>query len=136
MLEDAWEPGAVYRTSIKEYGGYWLLASYIVQKPNEEVWQQLSLFPSSEQKQLCEHNCSRNLKEPKPQRSRADHWTMRLLLEAGSCPITGYYIKQDSIVCGVNLYIGISYDRYTKVRIHLIKGGDKPQKEGKRNEEN
>lgn len=129
LLEDAWDPGAVYRTSIKEYGGYRALAAYIVKKPDEEVTKQLSLFPVKEQKQLREYNCSRNLKEPKHQRSRASHWTMRRLLENGPRPTPGYYIDQDSIVSGVNPYTGMSYYRYTEVRIHQIRGRDRPGKE-------
>lgn len=126
LLEDAWDQGAVYRTSIKEYGGYRLLAAYIVKRPDEEVWEQLSLFPPQEQKQLCEYNCSRNLKEPKPHSSTASHWTMRRLLENGPRPTPGYYIDRDSIVSGVNPYTGMSYYRYTEVRIHLIRGRDRP----------
>lgn len=126
LLEDAWDPGPVYRTSIKEYGGYRKLAAYIVKRPDEEIWKQLSLFPVAEQKQLCEYNCSRNLKEPRPQQSTASHWTMRRLLENGPKPTPGYYIDKDSITCGVNPYTGMSYYRYTEVRIRPIRGRDRP----------
>ena len=127
LLEKAWDPGGVYRTSIKEYGGYRYLANYIAKPPDEEVWQQLSLFPLDEQKQLREYNCSRNLKEPRPRRSKASHWTMRRLLQDGPKPTPGYYIDQDSIVCGTNPYTGMSYYRYTEVRIRPIESRDKPQ---------
>lgn len=127
LMEDAWDPGAVYRTSIKEYGGYRLLAGYIVKLPDEEVMQQISLFPLKEQKHFIEYNCSRNLKEPEPRRSKASHWTMRRLLQNGPKPTPGYYIDQDSIVSGVNPYTGMSYYRYTEVRICQIRGRDRPQ---------
>lgn len=130
LLEDAWEQGAVYRTSIKEYGGYRALANYIVKQPDEEVMEQLSFLPQNEQKQLRDYNCSRNLKEPKPKRSKANHWTMRRLLQDGPRPKPGYYIDQDSIVSGVNPYTGMSYYRYTEVRIHPIRGRDRPQEGG------
>ncbi len=126
LLEDAWDPGPVYRTSIKEYGEYRQLAAYIVKRPDEEIWEQLSLFPAAEQKQLCEYNCSRNLKDPRPQQSTASHWTMRRLLENGPKPTPGYYIDKDSITCGVNPYTGMSYYRYTEVRIRPIRGRDRP----------
>lgn len=132
LLEDAWCQGAVYRTSIKEYGGCRLLANYIVKKPDEEIMQQLSLFPPKEQKALMEYNCSRNLKEPRPKQSKANHWTMRRLLQDGPRPTPGYYIDRDSIVSGVNPYTGMSYFRYTEIRIHTIRGRDKPHGGGVR----
>lgn len=130
LLEDAWGLGSVYRTSIKEYGGYRFLANYIVKQPDEEILYQMSFLPLEEQKHLTEYNCSRNLKEPQPRRSRASHWTMRRLLQEGPRPRPGYYIDQDSIVSGVNPYTGMSYYRYTEVRIHPIRGRDRPQKGG------
>lgn len=130
LLEDAWEQGAVYRTSIKEYGGYHLLGNYIVKQPDEEIMEQLSLFSDNEKKQLIRYGRSRNLKEPRPRRSRASHWTMRRLLQEGPRPKPGYYIDQDSIVSGVNPYTGMSYYRYTEVRIHPIRGRDRPQEGG------
>lgn len=130
LLEDAWGPGAVYRTSIKEYGGFKYLASYIAKSPDEEVMIQLSFLPVKEQKQLAGYSCSRNLKEPRPIQSKASHWTMRRLLQDGPRPKPGYYIDQDSIVSGVNPYTGMSYFRYTEVRIHPIRGRDQPQRGG------
>lgn len=107
-----------YKT-IYEYGGYQALAEYICKIPKEESkeYQQLCLFPVEEQKQLLSVSTSRNLIRPEPKRKKYSHWTMRRILENGPKPRDGFFIDKDSIICGINPYTGMSYYKYTEIRI-------------------
>lgn len=105
--------------SIYDAGGYKNLAEYITKQPEEDSkeYKQLSLFAPVQQKQLLAISSSRNLIRPEPQVKERTHWTMRRLLEIGPTPKKGYYIDKESIVCGINPYTGMSYFKYTEVRI-------------------
>lgn len=105
--------------SIYDSGGYKELAEYIVKQPEEdsEEYKQLSLFAPVQQKQLLSVSSSRNLIRPEPQVKEIKHFTMRNILENGPVPKKGYYIDRDSIVSGINPYTGMSYLKYTEVRI-------------------
>lgn len=105
--------------SIYDSGGYQNLAEYIVKQPLEgsEEYEQLSLFAPVQQKQLLSISSSRNLIRPEPQIKHIHHWTMRHILADGPKPKKGYYIDKDSIVSGINPYTGMSYLKYTEVRI-------------------
>ena len=49
---------------------------------------------------------------------------LRKLIEEGPKPKAGYYIDKDSLEYGVNPYTGMSYLRYTEVRIKEIRRDD------------
>ena len=105
--------------SIYDSGGYQSLAEYITKQPAEdsEEYKQLSLFAPVQQKILLSVSSSRNLIRPEPQKKEIKHWTMRHILEDGPKPSKGYYIDKESVVCGINPYTGMSYLKYTEVRI-------------------
>lgn len=111
--------GLVDFKSIYETGGYQRLAEYIVEQPKEdsEEYKQLSMFAPVQQKQLLSISSSRNLIRPEPQIKDVHHWTVRRMLEEGPKVSKGYYVDKESIVCGINPYTGMSYYKYTEVRI-------------------
>ncbi len=132
ILEHVWEQvlrkrgiperqikGKIDHESIYEAGGFQGLAKYITKKPEEgsKEYRQLSLFEQKEQKQLLSISSSRNLIRPEPEIKTYSHWTMRRLIENGPKPQEGFYIDKDSVVCGINPYTGMSYYRYTEIRI-------------------
>lgn len=112
--------GLVDYKSIYEAGGYEDLAGYIAKQPAEDTkeYKQLSLFALVQQKQLLSISTSRNLIRPEPEVRESKHWTMRRILDNGwPKPKKGYYIDKESVVCGINPYTGMSYLKYTEVRI-------------------
>lgn len=117
LIQDTWKHGRVYHENIKEYGGYQLLANYIVKQPDEEMEGQMSLFPEKDRKKLIRYSSSKNLVRPQPERKTYRRWTMKRLLEEGPEPTPGYYIDKNSILSGVNRYTGMSYYQYTEYRI-------------------
>ena len=48
----------------------------------------------------------------------------RKIIKNGPEPTPGYYIDPESVVCGVNKYTGLSYLRYTEIRIKPLERGD------------
>lgn len=122
LAQEAWEKcGRINFESIYEYGGYEKLANYIVKQPDEEVEEQLSLFPEEERKELASYNSSRNLIRPEPERKHYRRWTVKRLIEEGAKPSPGYYIDKNSIRSGINRYTGMSYLYYTECRIKEVK---------------
>lgn len=115
MVQDCWTPGRVHFEGITEEVKD--LAEYIVKKPQEKVMELLEGLPPEERKAYIRYSCSRNLVEPKPERKKYMHWTMRKLLEKGPTPEPGFYIVKDSIVQGVNPFTGMSYLQYEERRI-------------------
>lgn len=111
--------GMIDYKSMYTAGGYKELAEYIVKQPQEdsEEYEQLSLFAPVQQKKLLKISTSRNLIRPEPEIKICSHWTMRRIIENEPKPKKGYYIDKESIVCGVNPYTGMSYFKYTEVRI-------------------
>lgn len=111
--------GMIDYKSIYTAGGYKDLAEYIVKQPQEdsEEYEQLSLFAPVQQKKLLKISTSRNLIRPEPEVKERSNWTMRKMVTNGPVPTEGFYIDEDSIVCGVNPYTGMSYYRYTEYRI-------------------
>ena len=116
LIQKKWKYGRANFTGIYDAGGYSQLASYIV-KQEEESAEQLSLFPEDEQKELTRYSCSRNLIRPVAERKVYGHWTMRRILRDGPKATEGYFVDKNSVVYGVNPYTGMSYYRYTEVRI-------------------
>lgn len=126
LIRDKWKKyGKLHFESLYEEGGYQALAEYIVKPPPEEMEGQLALFPPEERKQLTKYSCSRNLIRPKPERKHYSRWTVKRLIEEGPKPTPGYYIEKDSIVTGINRYTGMSYLRYTEIRIDPISRQEK-----------
>lgn len=122
LAQKAWEKcGRINFESIYEYGGYEKLACYIVKQPDEEIREQLSLFPEEEQKVLVAYNSSRNLARPEPERKHYRRWTVKKLIEEGPEPHPGYYIDKNSIRSGINRYTGMSYLYYTECRAEPVK---------------
>lgn len=127
-VQQSWKPGAVNYESIYEMGGYKKLADYIVEPPNDEEMEQLSLFPEDDKKKLKSYSSSKNLIRPEPERTEYRRRTVRKLIEEGPKPSPGYYIDPESIVSGVNRYTGMSYLHYTEVRIKKICSGIPPER--------
>lgn len=118
LMAELWKKhGHVNFTPIYETGGYKDLAEYIVKKPDEEEYKQMSLFSVEEQKQLIKVSTSRNLIRPVPERKEYRRWTVRRLIEEGPKATPGFYIDKNSIVYGTNPYTGMSYYRYTENKI-------------------
>lgn len=116
-ITEKWKYGKVYFVHIYEKGGMKKLASYIVKKPTEEIYEQMSLFSEEEQKHLVKYSCSRNLKRKKPKRKFYKRRTLKKAIENGPTPKKGFYIDKNSVVFGTNWYTGMSYLRYTEFRI-------------------
>lgn len=116
IIESRWRFGNVNYQHIYEKGGMKRLANYIVKKPDEEVWKQLSLFPEEERKQFIKYSTSRNLVRPRPERKKLKN-IPRGLLTGEPAPTKGYWIDKDSIVSGVNPVTGKPFLHYTEYRI-------------------
>ena len=121
LIQKYWKKnGYVNFTPLYEDGDFRRLANYIV-KPlpdeNEEGYEQLSLFTPEEKKECSTYSCSKNLITKEPEREKYYRWTVRKIVENGPKPTPGYYIDPESVVCGINKYTGLSYLRYTEVRI-------------------
>lgn len=128
MVKKIWHHGSVNYQTLYESGGYKKLANYIVKPPNEECYEQLSLFEEVDQKKLIKYSSSRNLIRPEPERRVYRRWTVKRLIEEGPKPTPGYYIDPESVVSGVNRYTGMSYLQYTEYRINEISTRDEYRK--------
>lgn len=93
------------------------LANYIVKEPNDEIEEQLSLFPKEDRKAFLRYSCSRNLEEPVPEKKDYRRRTVEKLVKEGPVATPGYYIVKESIRCGINPYTGRSYLYYTENKI-------------------
>lgn len=115
VIQSAWKEGRVH---FERFGGeeddYRKLASYLVKAQNEE---QMEKRTPEERRILRAYSSSRNLKRPKPERKKYKRRTVRRILEEGPKPRRGYAIDKTSIDFGVNPYTGLSYMRYTEIRI-------------------
>lgn len=120
LVQESWKHGRANFESIYESGGYEKLASYIVKQPDEEVKEQLSLFPEKERKEFVKYSCSRNLIRPQPERKEYRRRTLRKLFEEGLKETKGFWIDKNSIYSGTNPYTGYSYLHYTENRIKTI----------------
>lgn len=102
-----------------EAGGFHDLANYLVKIPEtgSEEYEQLSLFDEKDQKKMLSITSSRNLIRPEPEKHEYHHWTMRKILTEGPKPTPGYYIDKNSLYQGINRYTGMSYLKYTEIRI-------------------
>lgn len=112
--------GHINVTPMYEEGSYEALAEYLTKKPRKEEYEQLSLFPEEERKDLIKYSTSRNLKRPVPKKKEYRRWTVRRLIENGPKPRPGYYIDKNSIISGVNRYTGMSYYRYREIKINTL----------------
>ena len=121
LVQKYWKKqGYVNFTPLYEDGDFRRLANYIVKplpKEDEDGYEQLSMFTEEEKKECSVYSCSKNLITREPERKKYYHWTVKKIIENGPEPTPGYYINPESIVCGVNKYTGLSYLRYTEVRI-------------------
>ncbi len=124
LIRDAWQQvtdaGSIDYTTIREQGGYEDLAKYIVKQADAETEGQMELFPEEDRKKLLSVSCSRNLDRPQAVRREYRHWTMHRILEQGPKPTPGYYIDEESIIAGVNPFTGLSYFKYTEIRIQPV----------------
>lgn len=103
-----------------EAGGFADLAAYIVKEPDEGCEKQLSLFPEEERKQFRAYSCSRNLITPVPERKTYRRWTIARLIRDGEIkPSPGYYVDKNSVRYGVNRFTGMSYLKYTEVKLSV-----------------
>lgn len=128
LIQRYWKKhGYVNFTPLYEDGDFRRLANYIT-KPlpdeNEDGYEQLSLFTAEEKKECSTYSCSKNLVTKEPERKKYYRWTVRKIIKNGPEPTPGYYIDPESVVCGVNKYTGLSYLRYTEIRIKPLKRGD------------
>lgn len=120
LIKKAWKKAGGYSVNYEclyEQGGYEDLAEYIAKLPDEQVDNQLSLFPEEERKQFKAYSCSRNLIRPEPEVKECRRRTVRKLIENGPAATPGYYIDKNSIYCGTNPFTGMSYYRYTEYRL-------------------
>lgn len=115
-----------------EIGEFEALAKYICKQPeaDSEEYKQLTLFDLSDQKKLLKVSSSRNLVRPEPEKKEYKHWTMRGTIEKGIEPTKGYYIDQDSIISGINPFTGLSYLKYTEIRLDPIEEDIPPERRG------
>lgn len=120
VIQECWPYGRVYYTNIYEQGGYEALAEYITKKPDEEIEGQLSLFPEKDQKAFRTYSSSKNLVRPEPEKKYYARRTLRKLFEDGPTPTPGFYIDKNSIICGINPYTGMSYYRYTEIKLGFV----------------
>ena len=128
LIQRYWKKhGYVNFTPLYEDGDFRRLANYIT-KPlpdeNEDGYEQLSLFTPEEKKECSTYSCSKNLVTKEPERKKYYRWTVRKIIKNGPEPTLGYYIDPESVVCGVNKYTGLSYLRYTEIRIKPLERGD------------
>lgn len=121
LIQKSWKHGRASFESIYEMGGYEKLANYIVKQPDEEVEQQLSLFPVEERKEFVKYNSSRNLIRPQPEKKEYKRRTLKPLLERGLKETKGFWIDKNSIYYGENRFTGYSHLHYTEHRIKTIK---------------
>ena len=128
LIQRYWKKhGYVNFTPLYEDGDFRRLANYIT-KPlpdeNEDGYEQLSLFTAEEKKNVP-HIRVRKIWSQKNRREKKYYrWTVRKIIKNGPEPTPGYYIDPESVVCGVNKYTGLSYLRYTEIRIKPLKRGD------------
>lgn len=108
LVERYWKGGHPHYVLLYEDGGYDQLASYLVkQSEDEEI----------DDPYLKAYHPSRNLDKPEPVKKSYSRRTVKSLIEEGPKPTIGFYIDQDTWITGVNQYTGLSYIRYTEVRI-------------------
>ena len=117
IIQKKWTAGHVYFSHIYEFGGMKKLAEYITKQPDEEIYEQLSMFPEEEQKAFVRCSTSKNLTRPEPKKKEYKKRTLRKQIENGITPTKGYYVDKNSIVFGVNPYTGMSYLHYTEFKI-------------------
>lgn len=124
LIAKYWNPkrqnGGVNLTPLYQKGDYKDLASYIVKEPNEEQYEQLSLFQMEERKQFIKYSTSRNLERPLPETKEYTRRTVRKIIKNGIKPTPGFYIDEESVDIGTNPYTGMSYIHYTELRIKPI----------------
>lgn len=112
------QTAGVYYAHLYKEGGFERLAEYIVKKPDEETSKQLSLFPEEERKELIKYSCSRNLKQPVPERKEYSRRTLKKAILKGIKPTDGYIVDKSSVVHGINRFTGMSYLYYTEIKIN------------------
>lgn len=117
LVQEQWRAGRINCASLYEQGGYESLAEYLVKELPSEMKGQLSLIPEEDRHTFRTYVPSRNLIKPRPECREYMRRTLRKLFEEGPKARKGYYIDKDSITYGVNPYTGMSYYRYTEVRI-------------------
>lgn len=119
IAQRTWKNGRVNFQSIYEYGGCKKLANYLSKKPDEDSkeYEQLNLFDEKDKKVLLSIGSSRNLVRPEPEVKEYHRRTVKKLVNDGPVASPGYYIEKESVVMGVNPYNGMTYIRYTEVRI-------------------
>ncbi len=111
---------ADYKT-MYEAGGFDGLAKYICKKPEKdtEEYHQLSLFKEPDRRKLTQVSTSRNLVRPVPEIKEYKVRTVKKIIEEGPKPTKGYYIDWDSIVKGVNPFTGLSYIKYSEIKLEI-----------------
>ena len=117
LIQEAWDYGRVNYEAIYESGGYKQLAEYIVKQPDKRTLRQISFFEEEYRDDFIKYSSSRNLIRPEPERKTYLKWTLRDLIDEGPKPTPGYYIDPDSIEYGINAFTGMSYYRYSEIRI-------------------
>ncbi len=121
LVQGSWKHGRAHFESVHEGGGYEKLAAYLVKQPDEEMREQLSLFPEEERKEMVKYSSSRNLERPRPERRRYRRRTLRKLLAEGPKASEGYWIDKNTVYAGTNRFTGYSYLRYTECRAGTVR---------------
>jgi hypothetical protein len=115
MIQEEWKPGRVNIEPVYDTE-FTKLAEYIVKKPTEEIYKQLSFLPEEQQKEFIKFSSSRNLIRPEPEKKKYTRRTMEKLIKDGPTPSEGFYIDKNSIYYGINPFNGMTYFYYTELR--------------------
>lgn len=116
LLDRYWKGGHPYFAVLYEDGGYDQLASYLIKDlPEEKNEDEVDAY-------LKAYHPSRNLIRPEPEKKYYSRMTMRKLVTEGPVAQEGFYIDRDSVEIGENPFTGMSYARYTEIRLKPIRG--------------
>lgn len=116
LLDRYWKGGHPYFAVLYEDGGYDQLASYLIKDlPEEKNEDEVDAY-------LKAYHPSRNLIRPEPEKKYYSRMTMRKLVLEGPVAQEGFYIDRDSVEIGENPFTGMSYARYTEIRLKPIRG--------------
>lgn len=122
LISRIWEKitgGIASFENLRLLGDYQKLAEYFAKEPKEDTegFKQLSLLDDHEKRELISVSTSRNLIRPQPVRKKYSHWTIRRVIKNGIIAKKGYIVDKDSIRQGVNPITGMSYLKYTLLKI-------------------
>lgn len=115
ILEEAWEHGGTWSTTIKKSKHYdedfTKLANYITKNENTIEYKEDGT-PAKPKIKEASYWTSKNMPIPDPHVDKLVRWKKELKAKKG------YYIVKDSYYEGINPATGFKYRRYTMIRLH------------------